>query len=124
MLISRKDTVKEPFVSATGEQVYEMIGRRKELGGATLQSLGHSVIPPNGCSRPHYHPSSEETYYVLKGEGRMVVDGRERVVRPGDAILISPPEKHQIFASSTDDLEFLVVCAPAWEPTNSVYLDQ
>ena len=123
MKIARKDFVSEPFVNKTGERVYEMIGRPDALGGASAHSLGHVVIPPGCSSRPHYHPVAEETYYILAGCAKMVVDGNEYILSHGDAILIMPPEKHQIFSIGSIDLEFIVVCAPAWEPTNSIYLD-
>jgi mannose-6-phosphate isomerase-like protein (cupin superfamily) len=123
LLITSKEKVQKPFVNVTGERVYEMVGKPARLGGATKHSFGYAVIPPNCSSRLHYHPQAEETYYMLKGEGRLVIDGVEHNVRPGDAILISPPEKHQIFNEGGEDLEFVVVCAPAWEPDNSVFLD-
>lgn len=123
MLITSKEKVENPFVNVTGERVYEMVGKPAMLGGATKHSLGYAVIPPSCSSRLHYHPQAEETYYILKGEGRLVIDGAEHKVRPGDVILISPPERHQIFNEAGEDLEFIVVCAPAWEPDNSVFLD-
>jgi len=123
MKIARKDLVAEPVVNKTGERVYEMIGRPDALGGSSAHSFGHVVIPPGCSSRPHFHPIAEETYYILAGDARMVVDGNDHILKPGDAILIMPPERHQIFSTGAVDLEFIVVCAPAWEPTNSVYLD-
>jgi len=101
-----------------------MIGLPEQLGRATKHSFGYVVIPPDGSSRLHYHPHAEETYYITKGKGRMIIDGVEYSVGPGDAILISPPEKHQIFCAGNEDLEFIVVCAPPWEASNSVYLDE
>jgi mannose-6-phosphate isomerase-like protein (cupin superfamily) len=124
MLITRKDKVKRPFVNPTGERIYEMIGRQETLGGATKHSFGHVVIPPKCCSRPHYHPEAEETYAMLKGKAKMVIDDKEFILSPGDTVLVRPPEHHQIFNIGNRDLEFLCVCAPAWEPTNSVYLDE
>jgi mannose-6-phosphate isomerase-like protein (cupin superfamily) len=124
LLLTRKEKIESPFVSKSGERVYEMIGRPTRLGGATKHSFGYAVIGPNCSSQLHYHPEAEETYYITKGSGRMVINGTEYKVRPGDAILISPPEKHQIFCEGDDDLEFIVVCAPAWEPSNSVYPEQ
>jgi mannose-6-phosphate isomerase-like protein (cupin superfamily) len=52
----------------------------------------------------------------------MVIDRKEFVVKPGDAVFIQPPERHQILAVGDVDLEYLVVCAPAWQPSNSVFL--
>ncbi|MEK7130544.1 MAG: cupin domain-containing protein [Patescibacteria group bacterium] len=123
MIITRKDRIKKPSINPTGEQIYEMIGRPKYLGGATKHSFGHVVIPPKCSSRLHYHPEAEETYYILKGKGKMLIDGKEHFVHSGDAIFIRPSEKHQIFTEGNKDLEFIVICAPSWEPTNSVFVD-
>lgn len=123
MLITRKDKIDKPFKSPSGERIYEMIGRPEHLGGTTGHSFGHVVIPPNHSSALHYHPEAEETYYILNGDAKILIDGKEYFLSPGDAVLINPPERHQIFASGKVDLEFIVVCAPAWEPSNSVYLD-
>ena len=123
MRLTRKEEISAPFECGTGEKVYEMLGAPEAIGGARHHSFSHVVIPAGCSSRPHYHPVAEETYYILAGEGRMLVDGRELILRPGDALLILPPEVHQIFNDTDRDLEFIAVCAPAWEPSNSVYLD-
>jgi len=124
MLITRKDKIYKPFESPTGERIYEMIGRPENLGGSNKHSFGHVVIPPGRSSRPHYHPEAEETYAILKGRAKMVIDGKEYFLSPGDVVFIQPPERHQVFSEGNEDLEFFVVCAPAWEPDNSVFLDE
>lgn len=123
MRITRKELIDKPFTSGTGERVYEMLGAPEHIGAAKYHSFSHVVIPAGCSSRPHYHPVAEETYYILSGEGRMLVDDREILLRPGDALLIHTLEKHQIFNDTEKDLEFIAVCAPAWTPDNSVYLD-
>ena len=123
MRVIRKEQVTQPFVNYTGEKIYEMIGAPVNLGAATHHSVGHVVIPPNCMSRPHYHPVAEETYYILAGQAKMIIDDETFIFNPGDAVLIKQNEKHQIFCVGDIDLEFLVVCAPAWEPNNSVFLD-
>ena len=123
MRLVRKEDITRPFDSGHGEKVYEMLGAPEAIGGAVHHSFSHVVIAPGCASRPHYHPVAEETYYMLRGEARMLVDGKEIRLVPGDALLILPPEVHQIFNDTDADLEFIAVCAPAWEPSNSVYLD-
>lgn len=120
----RKEQITKPFENYTGEKIYEMIGSPVELGEARYHSFGHAVIPPQCMSRLHYHPVAEETYYILKGQAKMIIDDKTYLFNPGDAILIQQNEKHQIFSIGDVDLEFLVVCAPAWEPNNSVYIDE
>jgi mannose-6-phosphate isomerase-like protein (cupin superfamily) len=122
MWITRKDFVKEPFVDSKGEIVYELIGSSKKSAGAVKHSLAYDVIPPGCSSKLHYHPQDEETYYILKGSGNIVINKKEHQIKLGDAIFIQPTESHQIFTTGNTDLEFIVVCAPAWQPANSVFL--
>lgn len=122
--IFSKNNVLKPFVNSTGEKVYELTGADKERGLAKNHSVAYVEIPPKCSSRLHYHPIAEETYFIIKGTGRIVMDGKEFEIKPNDTVLISPEVKHQIFAGEYETLEFVVSCAPVWEPTNTVYLDE
>lgn len=119
MFINSKDQITSPLTQPLGETVFELVGGSPKSGEARLHSLAHIVIPPGKSSAKHYHKISEETYYILAGQGRMVVDGREYILMPGQACLICAPEVHQIFNDGAANLEFLAVCAPAWTPDDS-----
>ena len=123
MFKTRKDNVKKPFSYSTGEQVYELIGKSVSSGNASKHSFSHAVIPAFCSSRPHYHLLAEETFYFIKGKGRMVVNERKFDIEPGDAVFIKPQERHQILNCSENSLEFIVVCAPGWNQNDSVFLD-
>lgn len=45
-------------------------------------------------ARPHYHRRSTELYYVLEGEGAVVLDGVEQPVRRGSIVHIPPGVVH------------------------------
>src|SRR5271157_5741695 len=45
-------------------------------------------------TREHYHKRLAELYYVLEGEGRVVLDGVEQVVRKGSLVHIPPGVVH------------------------------
>lgn len=111
-----------PLYSAHGEIVYELIGSTPEHGGTTAHSLAYIIIPFNKASLKHYHKVCEESYYLLKGQARMILDDQEFTASPGQAILVLPGQRHQIFNAGDDDLEFLAICAPAWNPKDS-YLE-
>ncbi|MEM8550219.1 MAG: cupin domain-containing protein [Verrucomicrobiota bacterium] len=111
-----------PYPTPHGEIVYELIGRNGDV--TETSSLARVELPPGVSSRPHYHPIAEETYYVLEGRGRVRIDGQERELAPGDSVLIRPGEHHQIECLGEETLAILCVCTPAWEPSNTVYLDE
>jgi mannose-6-phosphate isomerase-like protein (cupin superfamily) len=45
-------------------------------------------------AREHYHKRSTELYYVLEGEGLVVLDGVEHAVRKGSLVQIPPGVVH------------------------------
>ena len=107
--------------SPHGETVREVIGRA--AGGASDYSLAHITLPPGAASLKHYHPVVEESYFILKGQGRMVVDDETQHLNAGDAVAITPDAVHQIFNDSDEDLSFLAVCVPPWTPDCSVFVE-
>lgn len=117
-IVSRND-ITEPFRAPLGEMIYEMIGRPEALGGTSKHSFVHVSLPPGKSSPAHYHKVSEETYYILRGKGRIVIDHKEFPLTVGQACLIMPGEVHQIFNEENAPLEFLTVSAPAWTPDDS-----
>ena len=72
----------------------------------------------------HYHPVAEESYYILKGHAKMVLGQEEATLKPGQIVLIPPGTNHKIYNAGKETLEFLVVCVPAWEPGNTVFLEK
>jgi mannose-6-phosphate isomerase-like protein (cupin superfamily) len=121
MRVVRKEDIINPVNNSNGEEIYEMIGRPLENGGTINHSFAHVVIPPGKSSDAHYHKVSEETYYILKGVGLMIVDKQQFHLQPGQACLINPYEIHRIFNDGKDDLEFLAVSAPSWIPDDSFF---
>lgn len=119
MRIITKEEINNPFLAEMGEKIYEMIGHPAEIGGTTHHSFVHVVIPAGKSSPAHYHNVSEETYYILNGEARMIINGQEFTLVPKQACLIMPGEVHQIFNDKQVDLEFITVSAPAWTPNDS-----
>jgi mannose-6-phosphate isomerase-like protein (cupin superfamily) len=45
-------------------------------------------------ARPHYHRRGTELYYVLEGDGVVVLDGVEHAVRRGSIVHIPPGVVH------------------------------
>ncbi|MFC1960476.1 cupin domain-containing protein [Chloroflexota bacterium] len=109
-----------PLVSAHGEVVYELLGH--SAGGASQHSIAHIELPPGKASLKHYHPTAEESYFILSGTARMIIDEETVPLTPEQTIAITPGMVHQIFNDGPADLHFLAVCAPAWTPDNSVFL--
>jgi len=117
MKIADPSLVMDPLVTPTGEIIAELIG--KAVGDDANHSLARIVIPTGKSSNLHYHKVTEETYFILKGEAGMQVNGKEIQLIPGQACYLAPGDVHQIHNAGESDLVFLAFCAPAWEPEDS-----
>ena len=99
-----------PFTTKDGSTIRSLL----DLSNApvAMQSLAEATLPTGAATDRHYHQASEEFYYLLEGRGLMEIDGEEREVVPGDAILIPAGAWHQIRA--IEPLRFLCCCAPPY----------
>lgn len=106
----RKHAEQIPFTTKDGSTIRSLL----DLSNAPVrnQSLAEATLPPGTETERHYHRLSEEFYYLLEGCGLMEIDGAEKEVGPGDAILIPAGAWHQIRAIG--HMRFLCCCAPPY----------
>jgi mannose-6-phosphate isomerase-like protein (cupin superfamily) len=109
-VIIRKHAEQETLTTKDGSTIRSLL----DLSNAPVkkQSLAEASLVAGGETERHYHRLSEEFYYVLVGQGQIEIDGEEKTVVPGDAILIPAGAWHQI--SSEKGMRFLCCCAPAY----------
>jgi mannose-6-phosphate isomerase-like protein (cupin superfamily) len=104
----------EFFVTKDGSTI-------RELHHTNVQSLAEATLEPDEATQRHYHRATEEIYFVLKGSGRMEVDGETRMVRPGDAILIPAGAWHTLENNGTSELRVLCCCAPPYSDADTFF---
>ena len=93
----------------------------RELHHTELQSLAEATLEPDEATQRHYHRLSEEIYFVLKGSGKMEVDGDTTTIRPGDAVLIPAGAWHTLENNGNSELRFLCACAPPYRDDDTVF---
>lgn len=106
------------FVTKDGSIIRELMAYRNSC--VRHQSLAEAIVGPGIRTAAHYHPRTEEIYYILSGTGNMHLAGEARTVGPGDAIAIPPGAVHWIENQGTEDLVFLCACAPGYEHEDTV----
>ncbi len=108
---------QSPFTTKDGSTIRSLL----DLSNAPVvsQSLAEATLPAGRETERHYHKVSEELYYLMDGRGVMEIDGTEREVGPGDAILIPPGAWHQIRALVP--LRFLCCCAPPYSHDDTYF---
>jgi mannose-6-phosphate isomerase-like protein (cupin superfamily) len=106
-----------PDVRAPDGSEIRLLATRNER--ARRASLCEVRLAPGARSRPIYHRTVEEIWYVLEGRGRVwrCPPGRQSDpvdVGPGDALVIPTGWRFQFSAGPRAPLRFLCFTTPAW----------
>ncbi|HUA44003.1 MAG TPA: cupin domain-containing protein [Solirubrobacteraceae bacterium] len=67
---------------------------------------------PGSQQKVHAHRDSEQIYVIVRGRGTMIVEGEEREVEAGCAVLIPPLSHHAIRNTGAEPLEYITATAP------------
>ena len=110
------------FTTKDGSEIRELLAHRNSC--IRNQSLAEARLPAGRATMPHLHPQAEEIYYIIEGQGEMILAHEKRTVVPGDAIAIPPGIPHQIINEASEPLSFLCCCAPAYEHEDTVMLTE
>jgi mannose-6-phosphate isomerase-like protein (cupin superfamily) len=75
-------------------------------------SVGVYVLTAGSSDEQTPH-DEDEVYYVVRGRAVLRIESSARAVGPGDCIFVAAGEDHR-FQDISEDLELLVVFAPAY----------
>ena len=106
------------FITKDGSEIRELLAHRNSA--IRNQSLAEARVPAGGSTLEHYHPKTEEIYYITAGAGRVRIENETRDVKSGDAIAIPPGRKHKLWNTGTGPLRLLCCCAPAYEHADTI----
>jgi mannose-6-phosphate isomerase-like protein (cupin superfamily) len=110
------------FTTKDGSEIRELLAHRNSC--IRNQSLAEARVPVGGSTLEHFHPRTEEIYFITAGTGRMRIENETREVKVGDAIAIPPGQKHKIWNTGAEVLKLLCCCAPAYEDSDTVITEQ
>jgi uncharacterized cupin superfamily protein len=71
--------------------------------------MDHLLIPPGASDGLHRHTAVEEIYYVMNGEGQVVLNGETAPLHKWDAVPIKFNEAHSFVNNSSEDLELMII---------------
>lgn len=73
-----------------------------------VQMLNWARLPARSSFRPHYHEDMQEVFVLVRGTVRMAGGESTVEMTPGDTVLVSPGEIHQMHNDGTEDAEYIV----------------
>lgn len=106
--------------SLEGEGPGGMVRKTRRATGARAFGFNYFTLPPGLEGREHDHADSaqEEVYFVVKGGGKMRIDGEELDLMPGRFVRVDP-ESTRVPIAGDEGLEFVTFGAPlegSYEP--------
>jgi quercetin dioxygenase-like cupin family protein len=101
----REDEVEE--LDLPGRHM-RWLASAERLGAAHLSMCVIRVAPGEKVRPAHSHPHGEEIIYIIRGSGRVLVDGEVDTVAPGTAVLFPQGKVHMLH--NTGDEEMKVAC--------------
>jgi mannose-6-phosphate isomerase-like protein (cupin superfamily) len=110
------------FITKDGSEIRELLAHRNSV--IRKQSLAEARLPIGASTQEHYHPQTEEIYYITHGSGRIRIETETHEVRAGDAIAIPPGRKHKLWNTGSELLRLLCCCAPAYEDSDTVITEK
>ena len=120
-MLIRKLTECDEFVAGDGTRLRELLHPDRDYGFSARYSLAHAIVPPNAASLKH-RLRSGEVYYILSGRGEMHIDSEQATVETGDVVEIPAGATQWIENTGGDDLAFLCIVDPAWQPQDEEIL--
>jgi mannose-6-phosphate isomerase-like protein (cupin superfamily) len=83
------------------------------LTGAKYNSVCVIRVLPGSTVKPaHSHPEGEEVIYVIKGSGRVMVDGEIQTVEEGTAVLFPEGSVHMLQNTGGEEMKVICFYAP------------
>ncbi len=64
-------------------------------------------LPPGASIGEHEHINETEYYVILKGNGKVIDNGKEEPVETGEVVITPHGSKHSIINTGKTDLEFI-----------------
>jgi quercetin dioxygenase-like cupin family protein len=81
------------------------IGKDEGWDKYTLRTF---TIGPGGHTPKHTH-DWEHVNYVIRGQGKLMIDGRENIIEKRDFALVPPNTEHQYSNPFDEDFEFICI---------------
>ncbi len=69
----------------------------------------HLILPPGASVGKHRHRGVEELHYVIRGSGRLHVEGEQAAFGKDDALFVEYNQVHAIENTGSEEMELLII---------------
>ena len=121
MKISRCNV--RPYTTKDGSQIRELAHPHRH-GWPGKLSLAEATVAVGRETMLHRHLESDEIYYILAGEGILILGPEKFQVEKGDTLVITAGTEHRLRNSGAVDLVVLCCCAPPYRHEDTELVEE
>jgi len=96
----------------------------KEVWKSENVSMAYVEMVPGNVSLLHKHSTFTELYYIIAGEGIMLVNDKEFSVGRDVLVEVEPGMSHKLTNTDKTLLRHLVISTPAFDPEDVELIDE
>ncbi|RQO31117.1 cupin [Taibaiella sp. KBW10] len=111
------------FSKGSWEQVGKGLQRKWVTGSES--TFAHWKMDKGAHVPPHQHPNEQVTY-ITSGSVKVIMDGKDHIVKAGGVLVIPPNTTHEFFCleDGTVDLDFFAPARKDWIEGTANYIPQ
>jgi quercetin dioxygenase-like cupin family protein len=81
--------------------------------GLPGRQLSWLVAPGDRVRPAHSHPNGEEVIYIIRGSGRVMVEGEVSAIEAGSTVLFPRGAVHMLHNTGSEEMKVVCFFAPA-----------
>ena len=109
--------LNEYKASSPYERYAKIIFDNKEIPSSKI-SMALFRYEPGQIGPKHVHEKVTEIYFILQGEGILIIEGKKEKLFPGKLVYIPPGNIHETKITRDADMVFLSIFSPAFSFEN------
>jgi mannose-6-phosphate isomerase-like protein (cupin superfamily) len=90
-----------------GDVVRALLYAATDSPGTRVVRVAMASTEPGKGGQPHYHPKTDETYFVISGEAELEFDGKRFPLGPSSCVRIPRGTRHRITNVGVETLRYL-----------------
>ena len=78
-------------------------------------------IPTGGEIGEEVHPGTDQVLYFVSGEGKAILNGKEKPTSKDDVVLVNAGTKHNFINTGDEDLKIITAYSPPHHPPGTIH---
>lgn len=94
---------------------------RQVLETGTYTQVVVMCIPPGEDIGEEIHSDTDQILYLVKGEGRLMMNGEKRPFKKHDLVLVHAGTKHNFVNTGEEEMKIITMYSPPHHPVGTIH---